>query len=201
MSDNNRKADNVILNQEEHDLLLDHDYDGIEEFNYPLPGWWTATFIGGVVFAVIYIYFYSFAGAPSLRHEYQEEMAKVNAVLEEQRKLTGNFDMEEYNAWVAANDAPAKANEVFQENCASCHLEGGTGDIGPNLTDAYWLNVKEVSHGAIYGFIRVGNEDNGMPAWQDLLSKEDLFAAVSFVMSIKGTNKPGKEPQGEKILE
>jgi cytochrome c oxidase cbb3-type subunit III len=201
MSDNNRSADNVILNQEEHDLLLDHDYDGIEEFNYPLPSWWVWTFVGGGIFAVLYLYFYHIAGAPSLRDEYFAEMKKVNAVIEEQRKLTGNFDMEEYNAWVAANDAQAKANEVFQENCASCHLENGTGDIGPNLTDAYWLNVKQVDHATLYGFVRVGNEDNGMPAWQDLLSKEELFAAITFVMSIKGTNQAGKEPQGEKILE
>ena len=201
MSDKKTDADNVILNEEEHDLLLDHNYDGIEEFNYPLPGWWTATFIAGFIFCFIYIYFYNVADAPSLNQEYREEMAKVNAVLEEQRKLTGNFDLQEYNAWVAANDSEAMANEVFQDNCASCHLEDGTGDIGPNLTDDYWLNVKEASHGAIYGFIRVGNEDNGMPAWQDLLSKEELFAAVTFVMKLKGTHKPGKEPQGEKIID
>lgn len=193
-------ADNIILNKTEEELLLDHNYDGIEEFDYPLPSWWSVTFIGGVVFAIFYIYFYNFAGAPSLKEEYIQEMSKVNAILEEQRKLTGNFDIEEYNAWAASADADEMANTVFQDNCASCHLEGGTGDIGPNLTDSYWLNLKEVSHGTLYGFIRVGNEDNGMPAWQDLLTKEELFAAVTFLMKLKNTNQPGKEPQGEKVL-
>jgi cytochrome c oxidase cbb3-type subunit 3 len=82
----------------------------------------------------------------------------------------------------------------------SCHEEKGKGDIGPNLTDEYWLNLKQVNPGAIYGFILVGNEDNGMPAWADTLSKEELFAAVKYVLSVKGTNIPnGKEPQGEKL--
>lgn len=201
MSNEKRTADNVILNQEEHNLLLDHDYDGIEEFNYPLPSWWVATFVGGAIFAVLYLYFYHVADAPSLREEYFEEMAKVNQVLEEQRKLTGNFDVEDFNQWAAAPTAMESAQTVFDDNCMSCHEEGGKGDIGPNLTDAYWQNIKkEVTPATIYAFIRVGNEDMGMPAWQDLLSKEELYAAVKYVMSIKDTNvEDGKEPYGEKL--
>lgn len=200
MNDTTNKLDNVILNKEEHDLLLDHDYDGIEEFNYPLPSWWVWTFIGGFVFLVFYLYFYHVAGAPSLRDEYFTQMTKVNATIEEQRKLTGNFNQEEYNAWAAAPDALEKGKTVFEDNCMSCHAEGGTGDIGPNLTDAYWLNLKEVNHATLYAFIRKGNEDKGMPSWQDMLSKEELFGVITYVMSLKGTNKPGKEPQGDKIL-
>lgn len=201
MSDTTRKskADNVILDDKEQNLLLDHNYDGIEEFDYPLPAWWVWTFIGGAVFAVFYIYFYNFAGAPSLKDEFKVEMAAIEAVREEQRKLTGNFDMADFKQWQKGENTQQLAATVYEENCLSCHEEGGKGDIGPNLTDEYWLNLKEVSPGAIYAFIRVGNEDNGMPAWQDMLSKEELYAAVQYVMSVKGKNLPGKEPQGEKL--
>lgn len=194
------KADNVILNKQEEDLLLDHNYDGIEEFDYPLPAWWVWTFIGGAVFAVLYIYMYNFAGAPSLDDEFKQEMAKIEKVREEQRKLTGNFDEADFKTWAEGEASAQLASNVYEENCVSCHEEKGKGDIGPNLTDEYWINFeKEVTPGAIYAFIRKGNEDAGMPAWADMLSKEELYAAVKFVLSVKGTNIPGKEPQGNKL--
>lgn len=202
MSDQTKvtESKNVILNQSEQELLLDHNYDGIEEFDYPLPQWWVWTFIGGAVFAVLYIYMYNFAGAPSLKDEFDQSMAKIEAVREAQRKLTGNFDVEDFKAWQGSDNATQLAATVYEENCLSCHEEGAKGDIGPNLTDAYWVNFEEdpqASH--LYAFIRKGNEDNGMPAWADMLSKEELYAAVHYVLSVKGKNVPGKEPQGNKL--
>jgi len=191
---------NIILNETEEKLLMDHNYDGIEEFDYPLPSWWLWTFIGGGFFAVFYIYYYNFAGAPSIREEYNKELARVELVREEQRKLTGYFDTEAFNTWSEKPESLQQAALVYEENCLSCHEEKGMGDIGPNLTDEYWLNLKSLSAGSIYGFILVGNEDNGMPAWADTLSKEELFAAVKYVLSVQSTNAPGgKEPQGVKL--
>ncbi|MCR9203203.1 MAG: c-type cytochrome [Halobacteriovoraceae bacterium] len=193
------EAQNVILNESEQKLLLDHNYDGIEEFDYPLPQWWVWTFIGGAVFAVLYIYFYNFAGAPSLEEEFKREMAKIETVRKEQRKLTGNFDLADFQNWQKGENVPQMAATVYEENCLSCHEEGGKGDIGPNLTDSYWVNFeKDPEPVDFYAFIRVGNEDNGMPAWADMLSKEELYAAVHFVLNLKGKNIPGKEPQGKK---
>ncbi len=193
------KANNILINEEEEKLLLDHNYDGIEEFDYPLPAWWVWTFIGGIVFAAGYIYFYNYAGAPSLKDEFKQEMAAIEKVREEQRKLTGNFDEADFKTWQQGENVDQLAASVYEENCLSCHEEKGKGDIGPNLTDAYWINVQDTNPGTLYGFILRGNEDNGMPAWEDMLSKEELYAAVHFVLSVKGTNIPGKEPQGEKL--
>ena len=201
MSDTTKKtqANNIILDEKEEKLLLDHNYDGIEEFDYPLPAWWVWTFIGGILFAVFYIYYYNVAGAPSLREEFKAEMAKVEQIREEQRKLTGNFDIDDFRQWQKGDNVQQMAAAVYEENCLSCHEEGGKGDIGPNLTDEYWLNVKDTKPVTLYAFIRKGNEDNGMPAWADMLSKEELYAAVQYVLSVKGKNLPGKEPQGEKL--
>ena len=198
MSNDNNK--NVIMNDEEKSLLLNHDYDGIEEFDYPLPDWWKGTFIGGIVFAVLYILYYSFAGGPSLRDNFEMKMTKMNELRAEQAKLTGNFQIEEYQAWFASNDHKKQGLEVYEENCLSCHEANGKGDIGPNLTDKYWLNLKEVNEASIYQFVVKGNEDNGMPAWGDILSKEELYASVAYVLSLRNTNvAEGKEPQGEVI--
>lgn len=200
MSDDKNNEKNVILNDTEKNLLLDHDYDGIEEFDYPLPSWWGATFVGGIVFAAIYIFYYEGMGGKSLRQTFIDDMAKVEKVRAAQAASLSNFDHEGYKAYLATPEAQNKANEVFTEYCVSCHLEGGKGDIGPNLTDAYWLNMKEVNTENLYKVIKDGVEDNGMPAWGEVLSKEELFAAIKYVESIRNTNiAGGKEPQGEKI--
>ena len=74
------------------------------------------------------------------------------------------------------------------------------GDIGPNLTDKYWIHMKRDPQ-AIYPFVVQGFEEKGMPAWGEVLSKEDIMAVVSYVVALKGTTPPkSKEPQGE-ILE
>ncbi len=195
------KANNIILNKSEENLLLEHNYDGIEEFDYPLPAWWVWTFIGGVTFGIFYIYFYNFAGAPSLKEDFKIEMAAIEKVITAQRKLTGNFDMADFKSWQGGENSMQMAAVVYEENCLSCHEEGGKGDIGPNLTDEFWLNVNKVSPDVLYGFILKGNEDNGMPAWEDMLSKEELYAAVQFVLSVQNKNLPGKEPQGKKLSE
>lgn len=197
MNSNNDK--NVILNESERELLLDHNYDGIEEFNYPLPTWWKWTFYGGIVYAAIYIYFYTVAGGPSLVNEYEKSLTKLEKIQAEQRALSGHFDIEEFKTWSKKPESTQMASAVYEENCLSCHEEGGKGDIGPNLTDKYWINIKEVTPSELYRFIRVGNEDKGMPPWEDMLSKEELFAAVKYVFSLKGKNTPGKEPQGEAL--
>lgn len=202
-NDNQNKKDlNVILNDKERALLLDHNYDGIEEFDYPLPSWWVWTFIGGVAFAAMYIFYYQFAGGASLKDEFNQDMAKVMQLREEEAKNVNKFDLDTYNAWVASNDGVNKGKAVFEENCISCHLENARGDIGPNLTDSYWINVKKVDPTTIYPVVVTGVEDNGMPAWGEVLSKEELYAAVAYVLSLKNTNvADGKAPQGEKVEE
>lgn len=197
---NDDQKKNIILNDEEKSLLLNHNYDGIEEFDYPLPRWWVATFIGGIVFAVIYIFYYEYMGAKSIQKKFLEDIAKVETIRKESSSKLDEFDGDGYNAFLALKNSKETSQKVFSEYCVSCHQEGGRGDIGPNLTDSYWINLKTVNTQSLYKIIKSGVEENGMPAWGELLTKEELFAAVKFVMDIKDTNiKDGKEPQGEKI--
>lgn len=198
MSD--KKNKNIILNEEEQSLLLNHDYDGIEEFDYPLPSWWTNIFIVTSIFGVFYLYYYQFAGGLSLKEQFQKDMSVINEKREAYAKDANNFDLSVYTELQKKDPNLQNAYLVYEENCLSCHEEKGKGDIGPNLTDAYWLNVKKTDPETIYKFIVVGNEDNGMPAWGDTLSKEELYQVVGYVLSLKDTNVAGgKEPQGETL--
>jgi cytochrome c oxidase cbb3-type subunit III len=82
--------------------------------------------------------------------------------------------------------------------CAQCHAEDGRGNIGPNLTDHYWI------HGQgklldIYEVVHDGVPAKGMPAWSRQLSPAELAKVTAFVGSIRGKNLPGKGPEGAKV--
>jgi cytochrome c oxidase cbb3-type subunit III len=186
-----------VLPDEKH-LLLDHDYDGIQELNHPLPNWWNVIFYVCVAFGFGYFIYYQLMKGPTLRDEFKSDYAKVVAAQEEFKKLNSAFKEDKYLA-VANAEGIAKGSEVFVNNCLPCHAEGGKGDIGPNLTDAHWLVAKGTPE-TIYNVVFNGSEANGMPPWNEVLSSEEIYFAVAYVMSLKNTNvKGGKEPQGEKI--
>ncbi|MDF1873618.1 cytochrome-c oxidase, cbb3-type subunit III [Vannielia sp.] len=81
---------------------------------------------------------------------------------------------------------------VFEENCASCHMEDGTGDReqgAPNLTDAIWL------YGGDYDTLMdtVVNARFGvMPSWSynDRLSEAEIRAVATYVHSLGGGEAP-----------
>ena len=200
MKESNQPHDNIVLEDEKH-VLLDHSYDGIMEFDHPLPQWWLMTFWGGILFAIFYFIFFSIMDGPTLRDEYHKELAKLDAIQELEAQNVANFDPEQYNAWVASDEGQEAGNVVFEENCVACHAAGGGGDIGPNLTDKYWIHINREPE-ALYQFIVKGYEDNGMPAWGEVLSKKEIMAATAHVMALKGTIPPkAKEPQGDIVEE
>lgn len=196
MSDNNNEQKVQVLDDEKH-LLLDHAYDGIHELDHNLPNWWQFTFYGGIVFAVLYFIFFQIMGGPTLREEFQKEWAKVSAIQEEMKKKSGGFDKDFYEK-IIAEDGIKKGEEVFVTNCVACHKEQGIGDIGPNLTDKYWLNSKGTPE-TNYPVVFNGVPDNGMPTWAGVLSTEEIYQVVAYVQTLHNKNLPGKDPQGEPI--
>jgi cytochrome c oxidase cbb3-type subunit III len=195
MSEENK---NTLL-EGEQELLLDHDYDGIQELDNPLPGWWKMTFYGGIVFAVFYFLFYIVLGGPTLYDEYKKELAFIEAVRAEMLGDMEYFDEQDYEVYVLNTpNILERGVAVYVENCLACHADGGIGDIGPNLTDAYWIH----GDGSVisnYRLVVVGVEEMGMPPWGEFLTREDVYAVVAYLDSIKNTNLSGKAPEGERI--
>lgn len=197
MSENKEK---LHILDDEKELLLDHDYDGIQELNHPLPSWWVWIWAVSIVFCIPYAMYYHFAGGPDLSEELERNMVAINQLREAAANDLSKFELEHFTTWTTENDAKVLAAEVWEENCLSCHAADGGGDIGPNLTDDYWIIVKERTPEALFAMIRDGSEDNGMPAWGEILSKEEIYAAITQVMDFKGTTPAEpKEPQGEKV--
>lgn len=180
----------------EADRLRGHEFDGIREFDNRLPNWWLWSFYLACIFSVFYWMHYHVLGTGALPTErYQQEMEAAAAELE--AKLA---DMEVTNDTLTAmaNEPAvvAKGQEVFVTNCTQCHKSDGRGDIGPNLTDNYWIHGGQPMD--IYSTIVNGVVEKGMPDyWLRQLGPVRVQQVTAFVLSIKNTNLPGKEPQGE----
>jgi cytochrome c oxidase cbb3-type subunit 3 len=179
--------------------VLDHDYDGIEELDNPLPGWWLATFYLCVIFAGGYfLWFQILNDGNNIRHTYNQEWQAMEAKAMEADAAAAASMSDDLFAKQVNDPAVVTAGKaVYESKCSSCHAPDGGGLIGPNLTDNHWL------HGdgkpmAVFKVIKDGVMAKGMPAWGPVLSKEELSQVSAFVVSLKGT-KPAapKEAQGD----
>jgi cytochrome c oxidase cbb3-type subunit 3 len=174
---------------------LAHEYDGIKEYDNPLPKWWVWTFWATFFFSIGYAFHYHWSGHGQGRLAVLEEETRIANELA--MKLAAKEQIsEESLAKLAVNEASiASGAAIFAARCQSCHAEKGKGLIGPNLTDAYWI------HGTgtlmdIYKTVGEGVLAKGMPAWNKQLSPIELRNVVSYTASLRGLNLPGKEPQG-----
>jgi cytochrome c oxidase cbb3-type subunit III len=187
------------INEEEKKVLLDHNYDGIQEFDFALPNWWLATFWGGIIYAVIYIIYYIFLNGPSLKHEYYVDSKKINNVRTTYMKKLKKFNIVKYKSFRNDPNMLLYGQTVYENNCIACHNKNAAGSIGPNLTDKYWINIEDDSK-EFFQFIITGNPGGGMPAWGKILQKDDLYAVSAYIKSLKGfkhRDPVAKEPQGD----
>lgn len=186
------------VHEDEKHLLMDHCYDGIQELNNPLPSWWQFLFYGAIVYSTLYFAYYQFLGGKSLKDEFNKDYAAVVVLQNEYKKKEGQFNPETY-ATFSTKENIVKGEEVFTNNCVACHLEKGKGDIGPNLTDEYWLWSKGTPE-STFPVVFNGVPENGMPTWSETLSIEEIYQVVAYVQTLHLTHQPGgKAPQGEKI--
>lgn len=178
--------------------IENHEYDGIQEFDNPLPGWWLVTFYGAIIFAAIYYFNITFNNGSTLAGEFDVAWKQVQELKAANAPKTTEVNADELNAKVAEPARIADGAKLFEAKCANCHGQKGEGLVGPNLTDNAWIHGKGTPadiHTVVYN----GVLDKGMLAWKDMLTPDELTNAVAFVYSLKGTNVPGKAPQGEPV--
>ena len=176
------------------DKVLDHDYDGIQEFDNRLPNWWLWTLWGTIFFAIGYwLVFHTYGLRDLPIAKYDKIMEESNALLADSaaRGLTA----EDLVAMSRDPEKTAHGQEVWRQYCTVCHKENGEGLVGPNLTDPYWI------HGGgpleIHATVVNGVLAKGMAAWGRQLGPERIDAVVAWVLTLRNTNVPGKAPEGE----
>lgn len=182
--------------EKEADVLLDHDYDGIRELDNSLPPWWKYGFYITIVVGMTYLLnFHVFGFGKNPDEEYTAEMEK--AKIEKEIYESKNKNKVDENNVPMADAAGIKEGEaMFEANCVACHLKGGAGNVGPNLTDDYWLHKGSLND--IYHTIKMGYPDKGMQAWNTKFNDKEISLLASYVRSLHGSNPPGaKAPQGD----
>ncbi len=191
-----RKVNAIVPIEEEESITLDHDYDGIRELDNNLPPWWTIGFYISIVFSVIYLWIYHVNSDWSSAQEYEAELAEAEIQKAEfLEQMAALVDESNVVALESASDLQA-GEKIYLQLCAVCHVADGGGNIGPNLTDSYWLHGGSIQD--IFTTIKYGVPEKGMISWQEQLNPQDMQRVASYIQTLVGTTPATpKEPQGE----
>ncbi|WP_040491974.1 cbb3-type cytochrome c oxidase N-terminal domain-containing protein [Xanthomarina gelatinilytica] len=182
---------------EEHEIILEHNYDGIKELDNDLPPWWLYAFYASIVFAAVYLVRFHIFDGENQYDELETEYAEAKIALEEYKKTAKDLvDFNTVEVLTSASDLSA-GKAIYEENCVACHMSDGGGGIGPNLTDEHWIlggGIKNVFKTISEG----GRNGKGMIAWKQSLKPSEIAQVSSYVLQFQGTTpaKP-KEAEGD----
>ncbi|RZF61276.1 cbb3-type cytochrome c oxidase N-terminal domain-containing protein [Sphingobacterium corticibacterium] len=185
--------------EEEKDLEIEHEYDGIKELDNPVPAWFNALFYSTITFGVVYLLVYHvFGWGPNQDQEYQREMALAEKAKQEFLAQSANLIDESTIEIDATGTLAASGKAIYMSNCAVCHGNAGEGGIGPNLTDEYWLHGGDIKD--VFTVVKYGVPEKGMVPWEQTLTPGQIAEVSNYIITLAGTNPPNpKDPQGEKV--
>lgn len=183
--------------EQEQDIMLDHDYDGIKELDNVLPPWWVNLFYLTIVFAIVYLVRFHIYNDYDQASEFETEMAIAKAEVEKY-KLTAPDMMDKEKVTLLTDAAAlAEGKAIYEAKCVACHKPDGGGSIGPNLTDEHWIlggGIKNVFNTIMEG----GREGKGMVPWKSEIKPSDIQKVASYILSLQGTNPAdAKAPEGD----
>lgn len=190
------KFNATVALEEEKDIQLDHNYDGIIELDNDLPPWWKYGFYATILFSCVYLWQYHVVRSKPLQ---LQELAIATAKGEEEvaEFLKKSANAIDENSVKELTDAGAisAGNGIFTKNCAVCHGQKGEGLVGPNFADNYWVYGGGIKD--IFKTIKYGKVEKGMKSWKEELSPLQMAQVASYIRTFKGTNPPNqKEAQG-----
>jgi cytochrome c oxidase cbb3-type subunit 3 len=183
--------------EEEHEIILDHNYDGIRELDNDLPPWWLYGFYASIIFAAVYLIKYHVFSSDNQYDELETEYAEAEIAIEAYKKTAK--DLVDFNTVELLIDASDLSNgkKIFETNCVACHKADGGGGIGPNLTDEYWIlggGIKNVFKTISEG----GRDGKGMIAWKQSLKPAEIAQVASYLLQFQGsTPAEPKAPEGD----
>lgn len=176
-----------------------HNYDGIEEYDNPLPRWWFMLFIATLVFTVIYLILYPGMGKfPGVLgwtqvNQYEREVSRAEAQF---APIFANYS--EMSIADVARDEEARriGQRLFATNCSVCHGSDARGAFGfPNLTDNDWIWGGEPEQ--IMTTLRQGRQA-AMPAWLAVIGEEGVRNTAGYVRHLAGLESEGVDIEAGK---
>lgn len=178
--------------------LLDHNFDGIQEYDNPMPGWWKWLFLGTIVFSLLYWPYYHF-GAPGRSVEDQYSVALAENMRLQFAEL-GDIKADEPTLLRLMHDPGwvAFGQSLYRANCAACHGIDGGGIVGPNLTDDAYKSVRVPID--LLTIIQNGAGSGAMPAWNGRLNLNEQMLVAAYVATLRGAECSNpKGPEGTEI--
>jgi cytochrome c oxidase cbb3-type subunit III len=180
------------------DPLTGHEYDGIVEYDNPMPTWWTRIFWATFFFSIGYYVHYQLTGnGASVEATYAVEMQEHREKLA--AAALGQQIDEEALARLMADPLMMKDGAaIYKLRCVQCHADRGQGNIGPNLTDDHWL-YGSASLMDLFEIVSTGRPQKGMPTWSKTLRPVEVAQVAVFAGTLRNTNVPGRPPQGTRL--
>lgn len=169
------------------DKTMGHSFDGIEEYDNPLPKWWFWLFIGTLVFGILYLIIYPGLGNwkgffPGYEDGWTQEKQWQREVDQADAKFGPIFA--KYSAMsveqVAQDENALKiGGRLFANYCAICHGSDAKGSTGfPNLADNQWRwggDADTIKTSILHGRVAA------MPAWGQVIGEEGVKNVAAFV--------------------
>jgi cytochrome c oxidase cbb3-type subunit 3 len=182
-----------------------HEWDGIREFDRPLPSWWLWILWGTVIWSIGY--WIAMPAWPlvtdytrgvlgySQRDTLAREMAAARAAQEGIAGRIRDIPLEAIRTNPELLEfALASGRSAFAVNCSQCHGQGAQGAVGyPNLNDDEWLwggRLDDIHRTVRFG-VRSGHaaaRDSQMPAYlrDQVLNAAQVNDVAEFVLSLAG---------------
>lgn len=180
------------------DKLTDESFDGIQQFDHPLPKWWMWLFVGCLIFAPPYFWYYhNGTEGRSLADQHDQQLAE-NLKLQFSQMGELKADRETLVRFLNEDSWLRVGRSVFKTNCVSCHGRDGVGQVGPNLQDDHYKNITDIAD--ILRVLQNGANGGAMPAWKSKLSTNEIILVSAYVASLRGTGDgSGKQAEGREI--
>ena len=183
------------------DETVGHSFDGIEEYDNPLPRWWFMLFIATLIFGAVYLILYpgmgkykGLLGWTSVG-EYRAEVERAEEQFAPIFAQFTSMPVEE----VARNEEAVRIGQrLFATNCSVCHGSDARGAFGfPNLSDDEWLwggspeRIKET--------LRQGRQA-AMPAWLAVIGDNGVRDVSGYVRSLSGRESEKADLEAGKAI-
>ncbi|MBV1959311.1 MAG: cytochrome-c oxidase, cbb3-type subunit III [Pseudomonadales bacterium] len=173
--------------QSSDDTTTGHEYDGIQEYDNPLPSWWYWMFVLTIVFALAYLTLYpglgNYKGLLNWTSVGQWQDEQDHAAIE-YAPIFERYGAMSFDELATDPEALKTGQRLFANNCAICHGSAATGSVGfPNLTDDDWLYGD--SPEAIETSILSGRQ-GAMMAWGAALGEQGVKETAAYVSTLSG---------------
>lgn len=169
------------------DQTVGHVFDGIEEYDNPLPRWWFMLYIGTVIFAVGYLILYpgmgnwkgvlpGYDGGWTAAKQWEREVARADEKYGPIFARYAAMSIEDVSKDI---DAQKMGSRLFANYCAICHGSDAKGSPGfPNLADKDWRwggDPETIKTSIMHGRTGV------MPAWGEIIGEEGVKNVAAYV--------------------